>query len=93
MTSGSVGWKLAQLTPRSCPSKTYFTTASVPPNRSEFTLETTSSLGWRLCKSAHKHTQTHPQRGGGSGEMEGYYTMTTAYSCNNRSKETALLTD
>ena len=34
--SGSVGWKLAQFTPRSWPSRTYFTTASPPPNRSLF---------------------------------------------------------
>ena len=32
--SGSVVWKLAQLTPRSWPSSTYFTVASFPPNRS-----------------------------------------------------------
>merc|ERR1719352_2040342 len=34
--SGSVGWNAAQLTPRSCPSSTYLTTASPPPKRSEF---------------------------------------------------------
>ena len=34
--SGSVGWNDAQLTPLSCPSRTYFTTASPPPNRSVF---------------------------------------------------------
>ena len=36
--SGSDGWNDAQFTPRSCPSKTYFTTASPPPNRSVFAL-------------------------------------------------------
>ena len=34
MTSGSVGWNEAQLTPRSCPSSTYLTVASLPPKRS-----------------------------------------------------------
>lgn len=34
--SGNEGWNEAQLTPRSWPSKTYFTTASTPPNRSAF---------------------------------------------------------
>ena len=34
--SGSVGWNAAQLTPRSCPSSTYLTTASPPPKRSAF---------------------------------------------------------
>ena len=34
--SGRLGWNAAQLTPRSCPSSTYFTTASPPPNRSAF---------------------------------------------------------
>mmetsp|Transcript_18266 Transcript_18266/g.45827 ORF Transcript_18266/g.45827 Transcript_18266/m.45827 type:complete len:201 (-) Transcript_18266:512-1114(-) len=32
--SGSVLWKEAQLTPRSCPSSTYLTVASLPPKRS-----------------------------------------------------------
>ena len=32
--SGSVLWKAAQLTPRSCPSSTYLTVASLPPKRS-----------------------------------------------------------
>ena len=31
---GRVGWKLAQFTPRSCPSSTYFTTTSFVPNSS-----------------------------------------------------------
>ncbi len=35
-TRGSVGWKDAQLTPRSWPSRTYFTTASPLPKRSLF---------------------------------------------------------
>jgi len=34
--SGKVGWNEAQLTPRSWPSRTYFTTASTPPKRSVF---------------------------------------------------------
>lgn len=34
--SGRVGWKLAQFTPRSWPSRTYLTTASPLPKRSEF---------------------------------------------------------
>lgn len=33
---GREGWKEAQLTPLSCPSNTYLTTASPPPNRSVF---------------------------------------------------------
>mmetsp|Transcript_42595 Transcript_42595/g.110038 ORF Transcript_42595/g.110038 Transcript_42595/m.110038 type:complete len:244 (+) Transcript_42595:2896-3627(+) len=33
-TRGIVGWKAAQLTPRSCPSSTYFTTASEVPKTS-----------------------------------------------------------
>ncbi len=37
--------RTAQLTPRSWPSSTYFTTASPPPNRSEF-CGVTKSLGW-----------------------------------------------
>ena len=36
--SGNDGWNDAQFTPRSCPSRTYLTTASPPPNRSLFTL-------------------------------------------------------
>mmetsp|Transcript_3024 Transcript_3024/g.8867 ORF Transcript_3024/g.8867 Transcript_3024/m.8867 type:complete len:205 (-) Transcript_3024:469-1083(-) len=32
--SGRVEWKEAQLTPRSCPSRTYLTVASLPPKRS-----------------------------------------------------------
>ena len=36
---GRVGWKLAQLTPLSCPSSTYLTWASPLPNRSAFTCQ------------------------------------------------------
>src|SRR4051794_5245784 len=46
-----VGWKDAQLTPRSCPSSTYLTTASFCPNRSDDTARPamdmdSASAGW-----------------------------------------------
>ena len=41
--SGSEWWKLAQFTPRSCPSSTYLTVASLPPKRSS-----TLTLGMAL---------------------------------------------
>lgn len=33
-SSGMTGWKATQFTPRSCPSSTYFTTASLLPKMS-----------------------------------------------------------
>jgi hypothetical protein len=50
--SGSVGWKAAQLTPLSWPSRTYFTTASPLPKRSVFMV---------LCTHVLKLLQLLPQ--------------------------------
>lgn len=36
MIRGCVGWNAAQFTPRSCASRTYFTSASELPNRSDW---------------------------------------------------------
>ena len=84
MTRGSVGWKLAQLTPRSWPSSTYFTTASAAPKRSAFTLDTTvsedeSKLGaprtFFFRRSVHGHTPDGSVRACGFTKVRGTYSQ------------------
>ena len=64
--SGRLGWNAAQFTPRSWPSRTYLTTASPPPKRSEFIWPScmSSSGPWlpgaalRLRRPEMSHTRT-----------------------------------